>query len=75
MKDEGTSHVTCRMCGARFDREAWSMLRLVERIEPNEVQRMLVDWSSEDCIEVRSCGQCAREVPAKSDALVVGQWG
>jgi hypothetical protein len=65
MSDEGSFHVTCRTCGARFDRQAWSMLRLVERVEPDAVKRMLVDWSTEHCIEIRSCGQCAREVPAQ----------
>jgi hypothetical protein len=71
MTHEESSHVTCHACGARFDRKAWSMLALVERIEPNEVKRMLVDWPNEHCIEIRRCRRCAREVPAKRDAIVV----
>jgi hypothetical protein len=68
MTHEESSQVTCHACGARFDRKAWSMLALVERIEPNEVRRMLVDWPNEHCIEIRRCRRCAREVPAKRDA-------
>jgi hypothetical protein len=65
MTPDESSHVTCHACGARFGRKAWSMLALVERIEPNEVKGMLVDWPNEHCIEIRLCRRCAREVPAK----------
>lgn len=65
MTHEESSHVTCHACGARFDRKAWSRLALVERIEPNQVRRMLVDWPNGNCIEIRRCRRCAREVPAK----------
>lgn len=69
MTHRDSSHVTCHACGARFDRKAWSTLALLERIEPDEVKRMLVDWAKEHCIEVRRCRRCAREIPAKRDAM------
>ena len=65
MMSDKSPVVMCRACGACFDHESWPMLVLVERIEPDEVKRMLVDWPSEHCIEVRRCRRCAREVAAQ----------
>jgi hypothetical protein len=70
MKYDQIASVTCNACRARFDRSAWASLALVRRIEPVEVRRLMRDWPLELCIEIRRCPRCAREIPAKRDALV-----
>jgi hypothetical protein len=57
--------ITCVACGAKFDRTGWAALALTERVEPQEVQRVLLNWPEEECIEVRSCRRCGRSIVAK----------
>jgi hypothetical protein len=68
MACESVGPVTCSACGSLFDRHAWVLLVLVERIEPAKVRRMLLRWPDEFCIEVRRCGCCARQIAAKRHA-------
>jgi hypothetical protein len=42
MACESVRPVTCSACGSLFDRQAWMLLVLVERIEPAKVRRMLL---------------------------------
>jgi hypothetical protein len=65
--------ITCVACGAKFERRAWAALALCERIEPQEVQRILLNWSEEECIEVRSCRRCGRSVVAKCPVTGVAE--
>jgi hypothetical protein len=58
---------TCKACGARFGRQSWLSLAFVERIEPEEVTRLLRDWPPQFCIEVRRCRSCDREIAAKRE--------
>jgi hypothetical protein len=65
---ESVGPVKCSACGSLFDRQAWVLLVLVERIDPAKVRRMLLHWPDELCIEVRRCGGCARQIAAKRNA-------
>jgi hypothetical protein len=60
--------VTCGACGALYEPAAWARLALARRIEAHEVSRMLVRWSEEFCVEVRSCRSCGREIATKRHA-------
>jgi hypothetical protein len=62
---EGIRPVTCGACGLLFERPAWVLLVLVERIEPPKLRRMLLHWPDELCIEVRRCCRCAQQIAAK----------
>jgi hypothetical protein len=68
MARDSVDPVTCSGCGALFDRQAWVLLVLVERIGPANVRRILLRWPDEFCIEVRRCGRCARQIAAKRHA-------
>ena len=57
--------VRCSACGASYDDEAWAMLVLFQRIEPTEVRPFVRDWPEDHCVEVRSCGACARLIAAR----------
>ena len=50
--------LTCSGCGAKYVDEAWSALVLSQRIEPLEVQSLLLEWPDDLCIEVRACRSC-----------------
>jgi hypothetical protein len=57
--------ITCGACGSRYERAAWASLPLAGRVPPEEVRRVLVDWSDEFCIEVRSCRRCGKQIASK----------
>jgi hypothetical protein len=57
--------VTCAGCGAQFDPGEWAPLVLLERIGPQEVGRLLLNWPERLCIEVRSCARCGGAIAAK----------
>jgi hypothetical protein len=57
--------ITCNGCSARYANEDWLGLHLSERLSPNEVGRLIVDWSDDECIEVRRCRRCSRLLAAK----------
>ncbi|AKU95677.1 hypothetical protein AKJ09_02341 [Labilithrix luteola] len=56
------SAVACRVCGRQITGEAWERLILRERLEPKEVQRILLGWSDRFCVEVRYCGECGTQI-------------
>jgi hypothetical protein len=51
---------TCGACGACYTDEAWTKLALSRRIEPREIGETVRHWPDDRCVEVRSCGRCAR---------------
>ena len=51
---------TCGACGASYTDEAWAKLALSRRIEPREIGELVRHWPDDRCVEVRSCGRCAR---------------
>jgi len=57
--------VRCTACGASFDENTWQALDLAVRIASEEVSRFLLGWSSEECIEVRSCSACEKRIAAR----------
>ena len=57
--------VTCSSCGARYEGDAWAKLVLSRRIEPPELCLLARGWPENTCVQVRSCGVCARLIPAK----------
>ena len=34
----------CSRCGAGFDRAAWRLLTVVQRVDPPEIQHSLLNW-------------------------------
>ncbi len=58
----------CSRCGARYAREQWRALRLVERIAAGDVRRSLQNWPETLCIEVRRCGGCGHAIAAKGES-------
>jgi hypothetical protein len=57
--------ITCHGCSARYSDRGWLDLHLSERLPPNEVRRLIVNWSDDECIEVRRCGRCSRLIAVK----------
>jgi hypothetical protein len=63
-----SSPIACGACGSRYGDAAWLALDLVDRISAPELRRLLLDWAEEFYIEVRRCGRCGKEIPAKAMA-------
>ena len=58
----------CSGCGEAYGESAWRGLALAERIEPEQVRRLLSNWPAGLCVEVRRCGACGKTVAAKRAA-------
>lgn len=57
--------VTCGGCGSKYGDEAWSGLRLSQRIEAVEVRRHVLEWPDDLAVEVRVCSKCAALIARK----------
>lgn len=57
--------ITCHGCGVRYSERSWLELHLSQRLEPNELRRLIINWSDDECIEVRRCDRCSRVLPAR----------
>ena len=73
--DASFGTVTCVKCGASFEDEEWAELALTERIGPEEVSRILLNWPPKHCIEVRSCKGCGRAIVARCPVDAVAAMG
>jgi hypothetical protein len=62
---EGAAVQRCWRCGSAFDRAAWRLLTVVERVDPPEIQRLLLNWPSHFKIEVRRCSGCGSGLARK----------
>jgi hypothetical protein len=52
-------------CRTRFDEQAWGSLRLAERIDAEQVARLVLNWPRTECIEVRNCGSCEKPISVR----------
>jgi hypothetical protein len=50
-----TSIPGCARCGAVFDRAEWDALALVDRLGRDKLQRMVLNWPRDTCVEIRRC--------------------
>jgi hypothetical protein len=41
------------------------MLRLVERLRADELDKLVLRWPADECVEVRSCGACGKGISAR----------
>jgi hypothetical protein len=62
----------CAGCGEQFDDAAWVGLAMSERIEANELRRLVLKWPEGLCIEVRYCDRCGTLIAKKCGAGSVG---
>jgi hypothetical protein len=64
-KSDGRAAPACGTCGTTYGDAAWTNLELVQRILPDEMARLILDWPAELLIEVRVCAGCSRPIAAK----------
>jgi hypothetical protein len=55
----------CSRCAAAFDRAAWRLLTVVQRVDSPEIQHSLLNWPSGLAIEVRRCTKCGSHMARK----------
>jgi hypothetical protein len=56
----------CSRCGTAFDRAAWRLLTIVQRMDPPEIQLALLNWPAGLSIEVRRCTKCGSHLARKA---------
>jgi len=63
-----TSPALCWQCGAEHVATQWATLQVVERVAPEEVKRLVLNWPADLAIEVRACRRCGAPIARKSAA-------
>jgi len=59
--------IACTMCGARHSEAAWGDLVLSQRIDAEEIGRLVRGWPEARWIEVRAC-HCGHLIAARRSA-------
>ena len=63
----------CDRCGTSYTLASWRELTVVGRVEPSWLATHVMDWRTDDVIEVRRCARCttamSRRRPSEPDEI------
>jgi hypothetical protein len=61
----------CSRCGRVYGPDAWSGLRMVERVPSDRVRELVTAWPESAAVEVRTCG-CGSVIARKVESCEAG---